>query len=407
MPGDLSAERNARRKIAAGLLGCSLICAGCGGAAPSSIATASPSAAATGAASTSPSSPATGPSPSITSSPAAPVFAEVDAPKGFVSKITCSGSIGATDPVAIVVTDENSREIIMRDYADITNPRTVCAFPDERVRLLDARHVVFEGCGTDAPCALAVVDLPEVRYHWYELPTTPDGPVNLVAVAPDLATAAWTESKDDGDGALRTLVLRDATGDHLIADLERYDFGDCGPEPRTEAAFARTGSYLYVIDTYIGSHLYVIGGHDVEQSLESVGSAVWSPTSSTLYFRKGHHVYRWAPDVGTMLLERDLEWTNPTLSPDGMSLAYAAPNGNAGHDIYLADPAHLDQARRIAANASLPVFLNNERLWFKNDEGPLGCGPGEPPRERVYNLPTSTTASTVITEVLSVWPATR
>jgi hypothetical protein len=333
------------------------------------------------------------------------VFREGDQPAGYVPNITCTGPIGASDPVAIVVTEEGSKtEVIMRDYAEVTNPRTVCSFPDDFARLLDARHVTFGACSPGGgACALAIVDVPEVRYHWYELPKTPDRFVKLVAVAPDLTAAAWTEF--DSNTFARSLHVRDATGEYLIADLDSLEPGDCGPEPVTEAAFARSGSLLYVIDEYVGSHLYVLDGHDVEESLETVYSAVWSPTSDTLYFRKAHHIYRWSPDTEATLIQRDLDWRHPTVSPDGRSLAYAASNNEGGDDIYLADPAHLDQARPIARNASLPVFLNDARLWFKN-ESPFGCGEGVPPRQSVYNLTASTTATTVITEVLSVWPAT-
>ena len=397
------------------LLG-SLIAAGCGASPPSTFETTGPSAAPTGAGAaptgagpTPLVSPTTQPSPAVTLPPTSAVLAEVDAPAGFISKISCSGQIGASDPVAIVAAEVGSRvEYIMRDYAEVTNPRTVCTFPDPRVHLLYARHVMLEPCAaTEETCAWAIVDLPEVRYHWYDLPAAEDNFHRFLAVAPDLAAIAWTERERHEDYADRSLHLRDATGEHLVSGLEPLQYGDCGPDLVTVAAFSRVGRYLYVIDQYVSSRLYIVDGHDLEQSLDSAYSAVWSPTSNTLYFRNGQHVYRWSPDLEPVLLRRDLEWTNPTISPDGSSLAYAIPNDTGGHDIYLADPAHLDQARRIAENASLPVFLNNERLWYKT-EGTGGCG-GEnvPPRATVYNLTTSTTASTVFTEVLSVWPASR
>ena len=399
------ADDTRRRMTGALLTGC-LIVAGCGGT-PSTPPTASPTGAAA-TASAPASSPSASPASSVSASPVAGVLIETAAPAGFESKITCSGSIGASDPVAIVTTQEGSKvEVIMRDYAEVTNPRTVCTFRESRVHLLDARHVMLEPCSAIGTCAWAIVDLPDVRYHWYGLPTTEDAFDGSLLVAPDLASVAWTEREIVNDDHIdRTLFVRDATGDHLVSDLEPVDLGDCGPPVITVAAFAPVGRYLSVMDRYEIGQLYIVGGHDLEQRLDSVDSAVWSPTSSTLYFGKSNDVFQWTPDGGATVLRRDLQWKHPTISPNGRSLAYSTPNGHGGHDIYIADPAHLDQARRIAENASRPVFLNNARLWYMT-EGTSGCGGEEvPPREMVYNLTTSTAATTVITDVLSVWPAT-
>ena len=95
-------------------------------------------------------------------------------PAGDAAEITCSGDIGPSDPVAIVSLKGTQRvagPTVMRDYSDPAHPRTVCDFGSGGVtQLIDARHVVIESC-PGAPCIYAVVDLPEVRYHWFALPT--------------------------------------------------------------------------------------------------------------------------------------------------------------------------------------------------------------------------------------------
>jgi len=93
------------------------------------------------------------------------------------SWITCSGAIGAADPVAVVQLHSaaDTGELVMRDYVDPRNPRTACQFHTQQAghgygvaQLIDAHHVVI--ASNDCCQLFAVVDLPEVRFHWFQLP---------------------------------------------------------------------------------------------------------------------------------------------------------------------------------------------------------------------------------------------
>lgn len=66
-------------------------------------------------------------------------------------------------------------ELALRDYADPGSPRTACQFHTQQAghgygvaQLIDARHVVIQSL--DCCQTYAMVDLPEVRYHWFQLP---------------------------------------------------------------------------------------------------------------------------------------------------------------------------------------------------------------------------------------------
>src|SRR5439155_9403288 len=89
---------------------------------------AAPSPSATFTSSVAPSTAPTAPPPHTpTSSSATFDLLPVQQPAGFVSKIACSGSIGTSDPVALVRMHGADGEVL-RDYADPASPRTVCTF---------------------------------------------------------------------------------------------------------------------------------------------------------------------------------------------------------------------------------------------------------------------------------------
>src|SRR5207249_4879769 len=75
------------------------------------------------------------PTPAGTPWPANSAFSIFPAqPPAELPTITCSGSIGASDPVALVdlrpIAPAVSRPLVLRDYADLANPQTVCTFPN-------------------------------------------------------------------------------------------------------------------------------------------------------------------------------------------------------------------------------------------------------------------------------------
>jgi len=93
------------------------------------------------------------PPPLATSTSATFDLLPAQEPAGFESKIACSGPIGTSDSVALVLMHGAEGEVL-RDYADPASPRTVCTFgvfQNVRVRaLIDARHALLR-TQTQAP----------------------------------------------------------------------------------------------------------------------------------------------------------------------------------------------------------------------------------------------------------------
>ena len=394
----------------------------CTGASPS----ASPAASAAASSATPASSAASGtPTPtasttaSPTSTPGTPnsdSFAILPGqqPADFVSKITCSGTIGASDPVAVVqlhAAVENTGNVVLRDYANPGSPRSACSFgtsQNPNVQLIDARHVVIDG--------QAVVDLPEVRFHWFQLPGTSTSNATFVAVSPGLGTVVWLSS--DYVNATDQVHLTTSSGDQVVATLPALR-GRCGsPDDSMLGAYTNSGSHLYVLDqpSFTDNSLIVLQGQQKVLSILPPNGgwpqgawpamAVWSPTSETLFYRLKGDVWRWTPTAGAQRYLPGVSWSHPTISPDGGHLAYAVVRPDGLHNVFLIDLAHGGSPKLIGKGArNQPVFLNSTQLWYRS-EGQTGCTGGSPGGPLIYNVRDASESASLIDQVFAVWPST-
>jgi hypothetical protein len=306
---------------------------------------------------------------------------------------------------------------VLRDYANPLSPRTVCVFKGGALALIDARHAVVGGCcDVDAVYAYAVVDLPDVRYHWFQLPHPPGLGVGLVAVSPALDEIAWL-SNDDTTGTDRKVHLTTKSGDQVVATL-RTALGRCGsPDDSKNGAYTNSGSHLYVLDQPVPSSniLVVLQGNKQVLSLVPPGAgwppgdqpamAVWSPTSQTLFYRQKGDVWQWTQPGGAQRYLPGVGWDHPTISADGSRLAYSVVRSDGLHNVYLVDLAHGGSSTLIGKGArTLPVFLNSTQLWYKT-EGPSICGPGSN-QPLIYDITDGSESGSVIDQISDVWPAT-
>jgi len=337
------------------------------------------------------------------------------------SWITCSGSIGSSDPVAVVQLHAaaGTSEYVLRDYADPSNARTACQFHTTQaghgygvVQLIDAHHVVIQSL--DCCEVFAVVDLPEVRYHWFYLPRLPGFNAALLAVSPGLNEVAWV-SGNDSTGDDRKVHLTNRSGDQVIANLPAA-LGRCGaPNLSKQGAFTRSGDHLYVLDQPLPDNvLYIFEGkHQIDALVPPSGGwpkatqpemAVWSPTSETLFYRQNGDVWQWTQAAGASRFLPGVNWYYPTFSASGSHLAYSVPRTDGLHDIFLIDVAHGGSPRLIKGGRNLPLFLNSTQLWYWSESQGV-CGPGIS-HPLVYDISDGSEAASVIDLVTSVWPAT-
>jgi hypothetical protein len=351
----------------------------------------------------------------------------VPQPSDFVSEISCAGSIGVSDPVALVMlpaaVEGEEGEVVLRDYADPSNPKTVCSFGSGTyrggvVQLIDARHVVIGSSG-----AFAVVDLPELRYHWFAVPYSEDPgaySMEFLAVGPKLDQVVWM--RRSGLPGEDTIYVTTSAGDQVIATLPTPGSGRCG-SPETDsktAVYSRSGSHLFVLDQPIfnfHSLVVIAGGTNVLSVVPpSTGwpaddaplMPLWSPTTDTLYYRQGGNIWKWTDGSDPQLFLSDTNWVHPTISADGAHLAYSVlrPEGLV-HDVYLVDLANGGSPQRIGDGArKLPAFINSTQLWYRSQGDDHGCVGSENERPLIYDIVDHVEFDSIIDWVVEVWPAT-
>ena len=309
-------------------------------------------------------------------------------------------------------------EVVLRDYADPANPRTVCRFAQTNsriVQVIDARHVVIEHSG-----AYAVVDLPDVSYHWFQLPSGQEG-VNssFIAVSPGLDSVLWTSTEGDynvGRGT-RHIHITTASSDEVVASIPVPLGGRCGsPEDSRGGAYTHSGMHAFALDQPIAGHnalvafegmtamLSVIPGEAGWDDGQDPAMAAWSPTAETLYYRQGNDVWRWTPGSDPTVFLAGVKWYHPTFSPNGRHIAYAVPREDGPHDVYLVNLDEGSGPQLIGQSRNQPTFLNDEQLWYRS-EGEAICGPGGD-MPLIYSLTDSLEAPSVIDQVIGTWPAT-
>ena len=363
--------------------------------------------------------------PSPSAAPASPqpigVLVAANPPGSFtrnpIGQITCSGSIGAGDPVAVVgLTGHTYAEL--RDYTDPAHPRTVCRFEFGGFGLfVNARQVVTQTGwaleGGVETFVQAVVDLPEVRYHWFKIPgrRTVPADTSLLAVSRDLGSVAWVQ--DTQDDWVKKIVVTDGAGDHVVAEIQLYE-GRCGDIGR-EAAFSPSGSHLFILarSGTVDSSLLIVEGGAVRFALrppaagwsggDFVDMAVWSPTSTTLFYSRAAGVYKWTPADGAKLLLPGVRWLYPTISPDGRYLAYAVPRTDSARDVYLIDLARGTTPELLHGDRTIPIFLNARQLFYAVSGDP-GCGGAGTPK--IYDIVDRTEYASALAWVRAIWPAT-
>jgi hypothetical protein len=345
-------------------------------------------------------------------------------PADFEGQLTCQGSIGPSDPVAVVRLVASDPAVappeVLRDYADISQPRTACTFGYARSRqLVDAHHLVV---GDDGTGTYAVIDLPELRFHWFHLvPYSAEAASSLLAVSPRLDQVAWLKWRPGQYDTLREIHVTTAAGDTVVASLPDEPTGFCGApfDYARRGAYSPSGTYLSVLDlprsldgdgglqyslrVFEGTRtvLSFVPSSDGWPPGGHPAMAVWSPTSDTLYYRQGTDVWRWNPSSGSSVFLPGVSWSLPTISPDGRHMAYLSEG-----DAYLAELAGATNPQLIGAGATRPPrFLNNDQLWLYATAADHGCV-GSEGSASIYNVTDGSLSPTIIDTVLQAWPAT-
>ena len=407
------------QRLACAIASLALILGGCAGvgssAIPSSSALTAPSASESASPSVGVSADATASSPASDAEPFGILSAE---PPSDPLDITCDGAIGDRDQVAIVQLhsdDPNNAPLVLRDYADVAHPRTVCTFGSAGpVQLIDARHVVV-----GSSSSFAVVELPGLSSQWFALPVTPSAFSEFIAVSPGLDQIAW-RSVDPQGSSSDYIHVATAAGDQIVATLRDTNEGRCSsPEDSRYGDYSAGGTDFYVMNQPLASQVSLLVFHDTAKVLSILppagdwpeganpAMAVWSPTSAALFYRVGADVWKWTAATGPEHYLPGVRWFYPTISADGAYLAYAVLRPDALHDVYVVDLTTGGSPKLVARGAhNYPVFVNATQLWVMAEALDTGCSDGSQLTPKIYNVISGDEAGSIIDWTRFAWPAT-
>ncbi len=351
-------------------------------------------------------SPTPSASPLVTPSPPGhlPVVAST---LGGHLAISCTGTIGDNDPVAIAFLHGQTYQVL-RDYSDPAHPRSVCTFGLNvlPMEILDPHHVVVQAADLSGRYVIAVVELPSVTAYQLNVP------VELAAVAPDWSQVLWFTSD------FTTLHDSSDTSDVVIQRYPPPIGGRCGnaDTDSRNGAFSRSSSYGYALQGVDIGHEYlnvVAGRSTVFAEAPPTGGwgplfgplmAVWSPLSDTLYYRKQGDLWRWTPTAGSVKFKAGINWIDPSVSPDGKYIVYTVRGSNGTPTVHLMDAATGNVLSQLGAGSrDVPFFLTNDLIWLHGDLS--GCT-GSVPTNYIYDLRDHTESPSVIDWVQATWPAT-
>jgi hypothetical protein len=132
--------------------------------------------------------------------------------------------------------------------------------------------------------------------------------------------------------------------------------------------------------------------------------ALWSPADKLYYTQQGS-LWTWTPTGGTAQLKQGVYWSWPAMSGDGKHLAYVQWGANRTNPtVHLMDPATGEDLGQIGAGSRLlPMFLTNDLLWMRTEDG--GCG-GPQPTNYIYDLRDKSESPSKLDGVTTTWPAT-
>jgi hypothetical protein len=352
-------------------------------------------------------SPTASPSPLVTPAPLGhlPIVATtLDGPL----PISCTGTIGDNDPVAITFLHGQSYPVL-RDYSDPAHPRSVCSFGlNVQLRqILDPHHVVVQAPNYQTGVYVnLVVELPSITAYQLNVPG------ELAAVAPDLSQILWFTSD--------FTALHDSwdTGDVVIQRYPSPAGGRCGnaDTDSRSGSFSRDSHYGFALQGVdIGSeYLNVVGNRaGVFGETSPKGGwgplygplmAVWSPASDTLYYRKQGDIWHWTPTTGSAKFKAGVSWIDPSISPNGKYIVYTVRGADGTPTVHLMDAATGDVLSQLGTGSrDVPFFLTNDLIWLHGDLS--GCT-GSVPTNYIYDLRDHTESPSVIDWVQATWPAT-
>ena len=305
--------------------------------------------------------------------------------------------------LAIVWLTGGSKPVV-RDITDINHPSTVGTLevPSRFVSASDIAYIDGDGNlvrKAYASSAKVTVARCTALFDW-----SPDGAAVVYAVTTDAGMTVHRLVAGH-DLVLGSVPGIPAVGCETVAGCFGADTWD------VSLSYSPDGKYISLVISVANAstfRLWTPDGTLVKSSdTSSPFMSVWS--GGSLYFRDAAGVEVWRAGVVSSFLP-GVAWIRPKASPAGGQIIYDARDAQEWDHTYVVDTAS-GNVRDLGKAHSGPVFLTSRYAWY---QGQRPCVAGDYCGTRVagvdngktyiFDLQAGTESSSIITNVVDVWP---
>lgn len=342
--------------------------------------------------------------PSPTASPISPDATPSPPP---APQLSCSGTPGGL-PLALAWPADPAQTVLV-DLRDITRPRTICTLTNAYsfVRFYSATEISY------APLSAWASGSTNSRL----VRANVTDQVTRTFVSAETGTIeAWDWSRDG-------TTLAYFAGDQLwlqagnqpaasVGSFKRQGGRGGGWDDEITIRFSPSGKYFVVVHTVTIPNTFQV-------RRASDGAVVWASPSSDLrapgfttmpvwargmdqlYFRDGNGLRHWDPSGTVTTLVSGLRWYEPSISPDGRTIAYMVLDAQASPRVELLDLQTLKAQALPSRLRWNPMFASSGLLLYIRADAS-----GQPAQGVfAYDLNSGLETALPYAVLLDVWPS--
>jgi len=303
---------------------------------------------------------------------------------------------------------QGGNQIVVRDLTDIEHPMTVGQFDQQSLALgqfVSASEVSY----ADFPY---LIRTPFSGSPAKVAAQTCNG-IFAFAWSPDGTAAAYIDDDRSSDSAYLHVVR--GGEDRVVSSMPHWPITGCEAQwacldsSSVRLLYSPDGAYISFVQWWGGPSLRIWtadGRTLMSVDREAETMSVWS--GSTAYWRDSSGVESWRDGHESLALP-GVKWIQPSASPAGGAIIYAARDGAGVPRVYRFDTVS-GVTTEIAKSRNRPAFLTPRYIWYEEERL---CAPGDQcgaavtmptGNTYIYDLQTGTEARSIITAVGDVWP---
>jgi hypothetical protein len=295
------------------------------------------------------------------------------------------------------------------DLHDITRPRTVCTLTgaNSLVRFYSATEISYaplsaSATPTGTPSTLVRTDVTNQSTRTFA--TAQTGTFEAWDWSPDGRTLAYFA----GDKLWLKVGNQPAAS---VGSFVKQGGRGGGWDDEITIRFSPSGTYFVLVHTVTVPNTFQIrratDGAVVWSSPSTdfkapgfATMAVWSRGADRLLFRDDAGVRRWDPSGTVTTLMPGLKWSDPSISPDGRTVAYEVVDAQANPRVQLLDLQSLAIQPLTSAFRWRPMFASAGLLLYIRADGNGLPGQGV----SAYNLTSKLETALPFAILLDAWP---